>query len=303
MAVHPETRRVPSATALLHGAESLAVALPPLLVEAERVAATVAQGLHGRRRVGQGEAFWQFRRYQPGDSALQIDWRKSARSAHTFVREREWEAAESVWLWTDASPSMTYRSDGALPSKAERAALLALALAHLLIAADERVGALDGNVPPSSSRHTPQRLAAHFTRTQDGPSLPEIRPLPRDAQLVLIGDFLGPRDETAARLRAFASAGVAGHLLHIFDPAEELFPFAGRVRFEGLEAPGHLVLGRAESVRQAYRAAFDAHRDALRQTAQRIGFTFASHRTDHAPHLALLALYGALARRPVAGAP
>ncbi len=44
-------------------AEALAATLPPLLVAAERVAATVAQGVHGRRRAGMGESFWQFRRY------------------------------------------------------------------------------------------------------------------------------------------------------------------------------------------------------------------------------------------------
>ncbi|HIP80173.1 MAG TPA: DUF58 domain-containing protein, partial [Kiloniellaceae bacterium] len=40
---------------LRHRAEQLAATLPPLLVAAERVASTVAQGVHGRRRVGQGE--------------------------------------------------------------------------------------------------------------------------------------------------------------------------------------------------------------------------------------------------------
>ena len=47
-------------------AEALGARLPPLLVAAERVAATVAQGVHGRRRVGQGDSFWQFRRFVAG---------------------------------------------------------------------------------------------------------------------------------------------------------------------------------------------------------------------------------------------
>jgi uncharacterized protein (DUF58 family) len=67
-------------------AEHLADALPPLLVEADRVAHTIAQGLHGRRRAGMGEAFWQFRRYRQGDMATSIDWRKSARSDRLYVR-------------------------------------------------------------------------------------------------------------------------------------------------------------------------------------------------------------------------
>jgi len=60
-------------------AEQSAAVLPPLLVAAERVATTVAQGVHGRRRVGQGETFWQFRQYEPGDAATRIDWRESAK--------------------------------------------------------------------------------------------------------------------------------------------------------------------------------------------------------------------------------
>src|SRR3954468_15807650 len=105
-------------------AEQLAAVLPPLLVDAERVASTIVQGVHGRRRVGQGEAFWQFRRYQPGDSTSRIDWRQSARGQAVFIRENEWEAAQSVWLWRDGSASMRYRSARELPEKRARAALL-----------------------------------------------------------------------------------------------------------------------------------------------------------------------------------
>ena len=32
-----------------------------------------------------------------------IDWRRSASSDNLFVREREWEAAHTVWLWVDLS--------------------------------------------------------------------------------------------------------------------------------------------------------------------------------------------------------
>src|SRR5260370_30705178 len=121
-----------------HRAEELAAALPPLLVAAERVATTVAQGVHGRRRVGQGESFWQFRQYEPGDAAQRIDWRESAKSQRLYVRETEWEAAQSVWLWRDASPSMDYASAASLPSKRARADLLLVALAALLTRGGER---------------------------------------------------------------------------------------------------------------------------------------------------------------------
>ncbi len=128
-------------------AERLGTPLPPLLVAAERVAATVTAGLHGRRRVGPGETFWQFRHYQSGDPVRSIDWRRSARSDSLYVCEHEWQAAQSVWLWCDGSPSMAYHAQATLPTKGERAALLCMALAVLLMRAGERV-ALLGSAPP-----------------------------------------------------------------------------------------------------------------------------------------------------------
>ncbi|MDA0998696.1 MAG: DUF58 domain-containing protein, partial [Proteobacteria bacterium] len=111
-----------------HRAEALAAHLPPLMVAAERVANTVSQGVHGRRRVGQGETFWQFRRYEPGDSVQRVDWRQSAKNDPVFIRETEWEAAQSVWLWRDGSESMSFTSGTGHSSKRERAELLLMAL-------------------------------------------------------------------------------------------------------------------------------------------------------------------------------
>ena len=128
-----------AAPSTLHRSLELAGTLPALMVAADRVAATVIQGVHGRRRVGQGDAFWQYRPYRDGDSASQIDWRQSARSRHLFVRETEWEAAASIWLWRDASPSMQYASLKNADTKALRAELITLAVASLLADAGERV--------------------------------------------------------------------------------------------------------------------------------------------------------------------
>src|SRR4029078_10895691 len=145
--------RRPAVQPLRDRAEHLRAALPPLLVAADRIAATVAQGVHGRRRVGQGETFWQFRQYQPGDPASRIDWRESAKSQRLYVRETEWEAAQSVWLWRDASSSMDYTSAGyiagaAWPTKRDRAELILLALAKLLVRGGGRLTLLgQGGAP------------------------------------------------------------------------------------------------------------------------------------------------------------
>jgi uncharacterized protein (DUF58 family) len=277
-------------------AESLGAALPPLLVEAERVAATVAQGVHGRRRVGTGESFWQFRRYSTGDPAQLIDWRQSAKSQHYFIRENEWEAAESVWLWRDSSPSMSYLSRWSEVSKRDRASVLALALASLLVRGGERIAALEEADPPSANRLALRRLALRYmSLDEDGISLPPERTLPRYAQLVLFSDFLVPLEDLRRRVEGFGARGIRGHLLQILDPAEEDLPFEGRTRFEGVEEPLTLVVGRAQELKADYRAALAAQRAALADVARRLGWTFLTHRTDRPPQLALLALYGALA--------
>jgi uncharacterized protein (DUF58 family) len=283
--------------ALQHRAEQLAARLPPLLVEAERVATTVAQGVHGRRRVGTGETFWQFRQYQPGDPVPRIDWRESAKSMRLYIRETEWEAAQSIWLWRDGSASMDYASRPELPTKRARVDLLLLALAALLIRGGERVALLGTGVPPASGRAVLSRLALTLGRTAAAADLPVFEPLPRYGQIVVLGDLLAPLDAIQALVGRFAAAGLRGHLLQVLDPAEETLPFAGRVRFEGLEQEPSLVISRVETVREEYMQKLARQREGLAAIARATGWSFGTHRTDRPPHTALLALYGTLAER------
>jgi uncharacterized protein (DUF58 family) len=276
-----------------HRAEALAAAFPPLLVAAERVANAVAQGVHGRRRVGQGDTFWQFRPYSSNDAASRIDWRASAKSARLYVRETEWEAAQSVWLWRDGSASMDYASAAACPTKRARADILVLALASLLLRGGERVTLLGSDVPPNSGRAVLSRLAIGLDSAAAG--MPPVALLPRDSQLVMLGDFLGPPDELDASVSGFAMRGVRGHLLQILDPSEETLPFAGRVRFEGFEGEAPIVMSRAEAVRDAYIEKLAAHRARLQAIARAAHWSFATHRTDRPAPQALLGLYNALA--------
>ncbi len=269
-------------------------------MRAERVAATVAQGVHGRRRIGTGDTFWQFRHYEFGDPTQRIDWRRSAKSDALFVRETEWEAAASVWLWCDRSPSMSYRSSAALPDKGERAALLTLALAALLVRGDEHVALLGSGLHPRPGRAALNRMALALERRENGPeerahgSLPAYELLPRHGQLVLIGDLLAPLEESHGLVRRFAGRGLRGHLVQVVDPAEETLPFVGRTRFEGLEGEGRVLVRRVEAVREAYVDRLSLHRQGLEDIARAVGWDFMAHRTDQPPERALLGLYARL---------
>lgn len=279
-------------------AETIAARFPPLLVAAERVAATVAQGVHGRRRVGQGEAFWQFRPFLAGDAAARIDWRQSAKSDRTFVRESEWEAAQTIWLWRDASASMRWRSARSLPEKAERAELLMLALACLLLRAGERVALMGVSMRPMGGRGALDMLAEIAARRADTGAvsgLPPPQRVARHARVVMMGDLLSPLADVQDVVSRLAATPATGHLLQVLDPAEEALPYAGRVRFEGLEQEGAHIIGKVEGVRRDYAQRLAAQREGLKAIARAAGWSFATHRTSEPPEAALLGLYTALA--------
>lgn len=281
-------------------AERLAGTMPPLLLAAYRIAATMTPGVHGRRRSGPGDSFWQFRHYQPGDAARSIDWRRSARAEPVFVRENEWEAAQSIWLWRDGSPSMRWSSSRNLPEKVERATLLLLSLGALLLRGGEQIALLGGSVGRGSSAlaRLAEMLSLEETREDRLAGLPHVETLPRHSQLVLVGDFLAPLPEIEAALRPFAAGAVRGHLVQVLDPAEEALPMSGRVRFEGLEGEGELLVRRVDHLRPSYQARLAAQKSGLAALARQVGWTYAAHHTNLPPQSALLALHAALALEP-----
>jgi uncharacterized protein (DUF58 family) len=274
---------------LQHEADGLSAGLPPLMVQADHLAASVSLGVHGRRRAGMGESFWQFRRYASHDSSSAIDWRQSAKSQHIFVREREWEAAQTVWFWRDASANMTFQSG--VTSKRARADLLLLALASLLVRGGERVGFLGMEGAPASSRLALTRMGrAMFAKTDA--ALPPPIPFKRGNQLVWFSDFLD--DGVFDTMKTLSRQGVEGHLVRIVDPAEEDFPYSGRTRFESPRGGEDEIFGRAERIRTSYRARFTAHGERLAEEAGKLGWTSTVHRTDHAPQGSLIALHAAI---------
>jgi uncharacterized protein (DUF58 family) len=290
------------ASAEARRAEALGARLPPLLVAAERVAATVAQGVHGRRRVGQGDSFWQFRRFVPGDQVARIDWRQSAKSGKPvpegwFIRETEWEAAQTVCVWRDASASMRWRSRSASVEKRARAELLLLALASLLLRGGERVTMIAPDARPISGRSGLDRLAEGLEGGADDEGLPPRVPLPRHARVVLFGDFLSPLAEIQAVIGELSAIPVSGYMLQVLDPAEADLPYSGRIRFRGLEREGDTLIPRVEGVRDEYGRRLKAQQEGLAAICAAADFGFGIHRTDHSPETALLGLYTALTAR------
>lgn len=284
-----------SPNALRERSEQEAARLPPLLARAEHLAGTVLLGDHGRRRAGLGDDFWQYRPVQQGDSKRLIDHRRSARGDQQFVREREWQIAQSVMLWVDQGASMRFASDPSLPTKADRARLLALAVAILLVRAGERVGLTGTTLPPR--RGNPQILHLAEAFSQDAApdyAAPEHRAMIPHARALFISDFLGDIAEVRLALTKAADRGVRGVVLQVLDPTEESFPFQGRTIFESVGGTlAHETL-KAGELRQRYLDRLAARRDELQMLCRATGWQMGGHHTSHSAQSALLWLYQAL---------
>lgn len=274
-------------------AQALADRLPDLLVEAMRVSNTLVHGIHGRRRSGPGETFWQFRHYEQTDDAALIDWRRSASSDQYYVREREWEAAHTFWLWANLSPSMSFKSHLAPTFKRDRALVMLLAASELLVRSGERVAYL-GLTLPTASRKAAARiaetLAAHQLSPQLNDSLPPAERITRHSGVVLLSDFLDPPADTIERMRALADGGAQGHLILISDPAEESLPYDGRTEFLSPDGQEVWVADRVEAIREEYQVKLRKHREELSAAAGQIGWSFLIHHTDRPAAEPLLSL-------------
>ncbi|HVZ51443.1 MAG TPA: DUF58 domain-containing protein [Pseudolabrys sp.] len=280
----------------------LAARIPRLMLEARRVAATIIHGLHGRRRAGAGENFWQYRHFIYGEPAHSVDWRRSARDDHLYVREREWEASHTIWLWPDRSPSMEFSSNLTEWSKLDRALVVSFALAEVLVQGGERVG-IPELMRPTANRNVIESMAQRIVHdTREHPSLPpNFAPAPF-SEVLLFSDFWSPISEFRKIIGQLAANGARGHVVQVVDPAEETFPYAGRVEFIESEGLGSITAGRAETWRDEYQGLLARHRAALRAETEQFGWTFTVHRTDRGPTELLFALHARMGANSVSTA-
>src|SRR3954470_11939788 len=270
---------------------TLAATLPRLILESRKIAATVIHGLHGRRRSGSGENFWQFRRFVSGEEARRIDWRRSARDDNLYVRERAWEASHTIWLWPDRSPSMDFTSKLSEWSKLARALVVSFALAEVLVQGGERVG-IHEIMRPTSNRNIIEKMAETIVHdTSDRPSLPPNFSPASFSEVLLLSDFWSPVSEFRRIIGQLAANGARGHVVQVVDPAEESCPYMGRVEFVEPEGLGSITAGRAETWRSEYQALVANHRAALRAECEQFGWSFTVHRTDRGPTELLFAIH------------
>lgn len=282
------------ARALRQSAETEASRLPPLLARAEQLAGTVLLGEHGRRRSGTGDDFWQYRPVQPGDALRMIDWRRSAQSDGQFVREREWQIAQSVMLWVDQAASMQFSSDKSLPTKADRARLLSLACSILLLRGGERVGLTGFDLPPRRGDVQILRLAEAFSNDEDTDyGAPQARGMLPHSKAMFVSDFMGDISEVTAALTKAADRGVRGVLFQVLDPMEETFPFKGRTIFQSMgQTISHETL-KAADLKDRYLDRLAKRKDEMAKLCRVTGWQYQCHHTSDSAQSALLWLFRA----------
>ncbi|MGF1606638.1 MAG: DUF58 domain-containing protein [Rhodothalassiaceae bacterium] len=288
------------ASVLWSSAQALSAAMPPLMAAADRRVAPVGRGLHGRRRAGPGDAFWQYREFREGDRQTDIDWRRSARSPRQlFVRQTEWEAQQTLWFWCDRSPSMTF-AGGAKLLKRDRAQILTLAAAHLAAEAGERIGLAEGGGGAGSGAGSGRfgvqrlRLALQEETGSDRPQLARLKPR---QHLILISDFLWPEEDLQSLLIRAAAARLQLHLVHILSPAEMQFRYRGRLRLIGLEGEADELVERGEDLAGAYDRTRAAWQHTIAELAKSVGASLIPHHTGRPAAPALLALIRAIEMR------
>jgi len=279
-------------------AEQQAERLPALLARAEHLAGAVLLGAHGRRRAGMGDDFWQYRPAQLGDSRRAVDHRRSAMGDTEFVREREWQIAQSIMLWVDQGASMRFTSDKSLPEKGDRARVLGLALSILLMRGGERVGLTGTKLPPRSGRAQIERLAALLVQDDDADyAPPEHRAMVPHARAVFISDFMGDLAGVRTALTKAADRGVRGVLCHVLDPSEEAFPFSGRTIFESVGGTLRHETLKANDLKDRYLERLATRKAELQSLCALTGWRYGLHHTNASAQSGLLWLYGALDAR------
>lgn len=275
-------------------AGALADHMPGLLLAAEQVAHSFMKGVHGRRRVGMGDAFWQFRPYQPGDETRGIDWRQTGKRDQIFIRQTEWEAAQTVWLYRDMSASMDFKSATVPHTKKDYAEILLLALGMVCLSGGEQVSLLGTDLLPQASYPFIGRI--YDALPLQTHLIDNSRPVPGHSHVVLISDFYYPLESLVSFCENLAARRVKGTLVQVFDPIEQSFPYTGHVKFQDMEEifPDALDIAEAGAVRDEYHRKFTAHQKKLSDLAAILGWTFEAFSTDVKPEVVLVRLYNDL---------
>ena len=270
-------------------AEDLSNKIPSLYVKADRIANTIWEGMHNRNKDGLGDNFWQFRKYEYGDPAHLIDWKKTAKSNETFIQEKELQTLQNFVIWRDTSRSMNFRSSESIDTKLYRANLFTLTLTIILSKSGENIVLnglktellKGGNAVNFVSNQINEKVTDSYK------SRPNINEIKNNSDVILIGDFLNNINETEKTIKELSNRGINGIIIQILDPAERFFPYKGRINFNGLEGEQNILIGKAESVRNDYKKAIKIHIEKLEKLTTSYSWKYILDNSDQDASISL----------------
>ncbi|MGZ3235702.1 MAG: DUF58 domain-containing protein, partial [Croceibacterium sp.] len=179
-------------------------------------------------------------------------------------------------------------------SKLERALIVTFALAELLVAGGERVG-VPGLMNPTASRAVIDKMAQAMLHDDAARlSLPPSFVPSALAEIVVLSDFWSPMPEIKTMLAGLSASGAHGTLVQVVDPAEESFPYSGRIEFIEPEGGGAITAGRAEKWASDYVARVAFHRDEIRHETNKLDWLFSTHTTSRSAAELLLFLHSGM---------
>ena len=241
------------------------------------VLAGLGHGIHAGRERGAGVEFSEYRAYAPGDEWRRVDWKLLARADRYYVREAERDSHVASWLVLDATASMaepSRRVEGLSKHWYARTALACVAAIAqrqgdafgLLVLSGGRVEFTPASRGP---RHL-RRVLAALQRAAPAGELPHADTLraslhfARSQSMVFAAtdvlDWPSPLGEALVRLRHMRH-DVRLLALRTEAEVEANLP-AGRAYRDPEAGAGLHSFSR--DVRDGYRAALDAHFDAVR---------------------------------------
>lgn len=272
-------------------------------LRAERVVDGVLQGSHRSPHQGVSIEFAEHKEYAPGDDIRHIDWKVFGRMDRYVVKKFEQETNLHASLLMDASGSMSYGAEGAL-TKFDYAAIVAVALSHLLLRQQDAVGLVKfaddiADTIPARARATQLGLIARTLEhtnvegaTRVAAAIERILEAQRRRGLVfLFSDFFTDLDAMASKLRQLVARGQDVTVFAVFDGDELTFPFRDMTLFEGLESRSRLLV-EPTLMRREYLKRFNAHRDNVRKLAADSGALHFELDTREAPGEAILRYLG-----------
>ncbi len=164
----------------------------------------------------------------------------------------------------------------------------------MLVEGGERIG-IPGLMRPTASRNVIEKMAQAMLH--DPAARPACRRRSRPsplAEVVVLSDLWSPIADVHRTIAQLSATSAHGHVVQIVDPAEETFPYSGRIEFVEPEGAGTITAGRAETWRADYEARIERHRAEIRAETDRLGWSFIIHRTDRPASELLLKLHAQL---------